>query len=93
MIPVPSGVRVWLAVGRTDIRRGMNGLALQSRKHSSRRKYRQFSFVARFHAGPAAIACPLRVRRRGTLHAFPSKNRHELRASLAIYQSSELYAP
>ena len=29
MIPVPSEVRVWLAVGRTDMRRGMNGLALQ----------------------------------------------------------------
>jgi len=29
VIPVPSGVRVWLAVGRTDMRRGMNGLALQ----------------------------------------------------------------
>ncbi|MFK4048108.1 IS66 family insertion sequence element accessory protein TnpB [Roseomonas mucosa] len=29
MIPVPSGVRVWLAVGYTDMRRGMNGLALQ----------------------------------------------------------------
>jgi len=29
MIPVPGGVRVWLAVGRTDMRRGMNGLALQ----------------------------------------------------------------
>ena len=29
MIPVASGVRVWLAVGHTDMRRGMNGLALQ----------------------------------------------------------------
>ena len=29
MIPVPSGVRVWLASGVTDMRRGMNGLALQ----------------------------------------------------------------
>jgi hypothetical protein len=29
MIPVLSGVRVWLAVGRTDMRLGMNGLALQ----------------------------------------------------------------
>ena len=29
MIPVPTGVRVWLAVGYTDMRRGMNGLALQ----------------------------------------------------------------
>jgi transposase len=26
MIPVPSGVRVWLAIGRTDMRKGMNGL-------------------------------------------------------------------
>lgn len=25
----PSGVRVWLAAGATDMRRGMNGLALQ----------------------------------------------------------------
>ena len=29
MIPVPSGVRVWLAVGVTDMRRCMNTLALQ----------------------------------------------------------------
>lgn len=29
MIPLPSGMRVWLAVGRTDMRRGMKGLALQ----------------------------------------------------------------
>ena len=28
MIPVPGNVRVWLAVGKTDMRRGMNGLAL-----------------------------------------------------------------
>ena len=29
MIPVSSGVRVWLAVGHTDMRRGMNSLAIQ----------------------------------------------------------------
>ncbi len=29
MIAFPSSVRVWLAVGRTDMRRGMRGLALQ----------------------------------------------------------------
>jgi transposase len=28
MIPVPSGVRVWLATGRTDMRKGFDGLAL-----------------------------------------------------------------
>jgi transposase len=29
MIPIPSGVRVWIATGVTDMRRGMNGLSLQ----------------------------------------------------------------
>ncbi len=29
MIPVASGVRVWIATGHTDMRRGMNSLALQ----------------------------------------------------------------
>jgi transposase len=29
MIPIPSGVRVWIATGHTDMRRGMNSLALQ----------------------------------------------------------------
>ena len=28
MIPIASGVRVWIATGHTDMRRGMNGLAL-----------------------------------------------------------------
>ena len=28
MIPVPSGVKVWLATGHTDMRRGFPGLAL-----------------------------------------------------------------
>ena len=32
MIPVPSGVRVWLAVGRTDMRRAMNSRALPGLK-------------------------------------------------------------
>ena len=29
MIPIPSGVKVWIATGITDMRRGMNGLSLQ----------------------------------------------------------------
>jgi hypothetical protein len=28
MIPLPSAVRVWIATGHTDMRRGMNSLAL-----------------------------------------------------------------
>ncbi len=29
MIPVPTGVRVWLATGHTDMRRGFPSLSLQ----------------------------------------------------------------
>lgn len=29
MVPVPAGVRVWLATGHTDMRRGFPGHALQ----------------------------------------------------------------
>lgn len=29
MIPVPGSARVWIATGHTDMRRGMQGLALQ----------------------------------------------------------------
>lgn len=28
MIPMPFGIRVWIATGHTDMRRGMNSLAL-----------------------------------------------------------------
>ena len=28
MIPLPSGVRVWLATGHTDMRKGFPGLSL-----------------------------------------------------------------
>jgi transposase len=28
MIPIPSGIRVWLATGHTDMRKGFPGLAL-----------------------------------------------------------------
>ena len=36
MILVPGGVRVWLAAGVTDMRRGMNTLALQVQQELGR---------------------------------------------------------
>ena len=32
MIPLPTGVRVWLATGHTDMRKGFAGLSLQVRE-------------------------------------------------------------
>jgi transposase len=47
MIPVPSSARVWLAVGRTDMRRGMNGLALQVQEALKRDPHAGDLFVFR----------------------------------------------
>lgn len=51
MIPVPSGVRVWLATGSTDMRRGMNGLALQIQQALGRDPYAGDLFVFRGRRG------------------------------------------
>ena len=51
MIPVPSGVRVWLATGHTDMRRGMNGLALQVQEVLRRDPYGGHLFVFRGRRG------------------------------------------
>jgi transposase len=51
MIPVPSSARVWLAVGRTDMRRGMNGLALQVQEGLGRDPHAGDLFVFRGKRG------------------------------------------
>ena len=51
MIPTPSDVRVWLAVGRTDMRRGMNGLALQVQETLQRDPFAGDLFVFRGQRG------------------------------------------
>jgi transposase len=51
MIPVPSGVRVWLAVGQTDMRRGMNSLALQVQEAMQRDPHAGDLYVFRGRRG------------------------------------------
>ena len=51
MISLPSGVRVWIASGRTDMRRGMNGLALQVQEALRRDPHTGDLFVFRGGSG------------------------------------------
>jgi len=51
MIPSPSSVRVWLAVGKTDMRRGMNGLSLQVQETLGRDPFAGDLFVFRGRRG------------------------------------------
>jgi hypothetical protein len=51
MIPVPTGVRVWIATGHADMRRGMNGLALQIQQGLKRDPHAGDLFVFRGRRG------------------------------------------
>ena len=51
MIPLPTGTRVWLATGHTDMRRGMNSLALQVQEVLERDPYDGQVFVFRGRRG------------------------------------------
>ena len=51
MIPIRSGVRVWIATGHTHMRRGMNGLALQVQEGLRRDPHAGDLFVFRGRRG------------------------------------------
>jgi transposase len=67
MIPVPSGVRVWLAVGRTGpsgnakryMRRGMNSLALLVQEAMQRDPHAGDLYVFRGRRGGRMTSCIL----------------------------------
>jgi transposase len=51
MIPISSGVRVWIATGHTDMRRGMQGLALQVQEGLKRNPHGGDLYVFRGRKG------------------------------------------
>ena len=51
MIPVPSGVQVWLATGHTDMRKGFDGLALLVQETLKRNPHSGHLFVFRGRRG------------------------------------------
>jgi transposase len=51
MIPVPTGVRVWLATGHTDMRKGFGGLSLLVQETLKRDPHSGSLFVFRGRRG------------------------------------------
>ena len=51
MIPIPAGVRVWLATGHTDMRKGFDGLALMVQETLKRDPHGGHLFVFRGRRG------------------------------------------
>jgi transposase len=54
VIPIPSNVRVWIATGHTDMRRGMQGLALQVQEHLKRDPHAGDLYIFRGRRGDLA---------------------------------------
>ena len=51
MIPFPAGVRVWLATGHTDMRKGFDGLALMVQEKLKQDPHGGHLFVFRGRRG------------------------------------------
>lgn len=51
MTPLPAGVRIWIATGHTDMRRGMRGLALQVQEGLGRDPFARDVFLFRGRSG------------------------------------------
>ena len=54
MIPIPSNVRVWIAKGDTDMRRGMQGLALHVQGQLKRDPHAGDLYILRGRGGDLA---------------------------------------
>nr|WP_294509847.1 IS66 family insertion sequence element accessory protein TnpB [uncultured Rhodopila sp.] len=51
MTPIPVGVRIWIASGHTDMRRGMRGLALQVQQGLGRDPFAGDIYIFRGRSG------------------------------------------
>jgi hypothetical protein len=71
MIPVAAGVRIWIASGHTDMRKGMNGLALLVQEGLGRDPFagdnRTSPRAARFGQDPASLRVGPAHRQEGTV--------------------------
>lgn len=57
MIGLPAGTRVWLAVGRTDMRKGFDGLAAAVQERMAQDPFCGHLFVFRGRRGQRATFC------------------------------------
>ena len=62
MTPVPTGRRIWIATGHTDMRKGMNGLALLVREGLKRDPFAGDVYIFRGREAPSDPACSVMIR-------------------------------
>jgi len=91
MIAPPSGVRVGLATGATDMRRGMNGLALQVQEALHRDPHAGDLYVFRGKRGQRATFYIQFAVCEDCLSLAPAVRSHASGISLSAGQGSEMY--
>ncbi|MBK8906749.1 MAG: IS66 family insertion sequence element accessory protein TnpB [Rhodospirillales bacterium] len=91
MIPVPSGVRVWLATGHTDMRRGFDGLALQVQETLRRDPHSGHLFVFRGRRGKLPTFCLRFSIRDGCLPLASVVRPHAADLALPARQDADLH--
>ncbi len=74
MIPLPTRVRVWIAAGHTDIRRGMQSLALQVQEALKRDPHAGDLYVFRGRRGDRVSWCIL-LQKPGSWSYLPVQQR------------------
>jgi transposase len=86
MIPIPGGVRVWIATGHTDMRRGMQGLALTVQESLKRDPHAGDLYIFRGRRGDLAkilwhdgIGLSLYAKRAWTAASSSGPRRHRAR--------------
>ncbi len=81
MIPIPSGVRVWLAAGETDMRKGFDGLARQVQETLRDDPFSGYLFVFRGRRGDL-IKVPV-VGRPGSLPVLQATGEEAVRVAIS----------
>jgi transposase len=83
VIPIPGGARVWIATGRTDMRKGMSSLAMQVQQGFDRNPHAGDLYVFRAAAAICSRSCGMtglacRSTPTNWLHtaALPSRSLH-----------------
>ena len=91
MIPVPSGVKVWLAAGYTDMRRGFPGLSLMVQETLKRDPMSGHLFVFRGRSGQVPTFCTRFSFRENRLSLAPNVRVHRAGLAFPTWQEFDMH--
>ena len=91
MIPTPSGTRVWLAAGVTDMRKGFAALAAQAEATLGQNPFTGHLFVFRGQRGQLSTFCTRFSDCEGFLSLAPAVRAHAAGVAVPARQGSDVH--